>query len=272
MIHSSIHTHSVYCDGRNTLSEMAASAYDSGLKCIGFSAHSFVANDGFGMKLAEMPQYIAEAMVLKEKYKGKMDVMTGLEFDSFSDRSLLEYDFDYIIGSSHAVMDDSGEYCIVDGRIEKLIEGVEKGFKGDFLSMCEEYFRQHSNFVCDLKPDIIGHFDLVTKHNKGNRFFDESAPRYKKAALDAIDAVLDTDSIIEVNVGAMNRGFTPHPYPSDFILKRVREKNGRVIITADSHSVDQLIAKTDIAEEILRAYGFSTVMELSASGFYERRI
>ncbi len=272
MIKSSVHTHSVYCDGRNTLSEMAQAAYNAGLECIGFSSHSYVAIDGFGMKPEKMPMYLAEAKELKEIYAGKLDVMTGIEFDSFSDPELVRTGFDYTIGSSHAVRDLLGEYCVVDGRVQNLIDGVVNGFGGDFLLMCEHYFQQHARFVCSFKPDIVGHFDLVTKHNKGNRFFDETCKRYRTAAMDALDAVLATECIIEVNVGAINRGFTPHPYPSDFLLKRVLEKKGRVIITADAHGVDQLVAKTDFAEELLKSYGFNSVMELSCDGFYERKL
>ena len=39
-----------------------------------------------------------------------------------------------------------------------------------------------------MKPTILGHMDLITKLNAGNRFFDESAPRYRRAALEALRA------------------------------------------------------------------------------------
>ena len=90
--------------------------------------------------------------------------------------------------------------------------------------------------------------------------------------MEAIDAILENDSVIEVNTGCIARGYRDKPYPADFILKRILEKKGRVIITTDAHNVDMLVSNTDMAADILRSVGFKAVCELSASGFYEREI
>ena len=37
--HGSVHTHSTFCDGKNTMAEMAAAAYAAGVKPYGFSGH-----------------------------------------------------------------------------------------------------------------------------------------------------------------------------------------------------------------------------------------
>ena len=37
---SSVHVHSKLCDGKNTLEEMAVTAWKAGLQTLGFSGHS----------------------------------------------------------------------------------------------------------------------------------------------------------------------------------------------------------------------------------------
>ena len=42
---SNFHTHSVFCDGDNTLEEIATSAIEKGFTALGFSGHGFTPFD-----------------------------------------------------------------------------------------------------------------------------------------------------------------------------------------------------------------------------------
>ena len=50
----------------------------------------------------------------------------------------------------------------------------------------------------------MGHFDLLTKFNEGDRLFDAGAPRYLDAAMGALDTLLKEDVLFEINTGAMS--------------------------------------------------------------------
>ena len=50
MFPSTVHTHTTYCDGKNTPEQMIQSAIRQGLSVIGFSGHSYVPFDNFGNK------------------------------------------------------------------------------------------------------------------------------------------------------------------------------------------------------------------------------
>ena len=76
--------------------------------------------------------------------------------------------------------------------------------------MAEGYFQEVMR-VAVRKPTILGHLDLITKLNRGNRFFDESAPRYQKAALEALHAVDPCVTLLEINTGGMARGYRDAP-------------------------------------------------------------
>ena len=104
---SSVHVHSKLCDGKNTLEEMAVTAWKAGLQTLGFSGHSHTPCDlEYCMTQSRTSLYKATIAKLKERYAGKMDILCGLEWDLFSDDD--PYAYDYFIGSAHYVKGSIG--------------------------------------------------------------------------------------------------------------------------------------------------------------------
>ena len=97
---SSVHVHSKLCDGKNTLEEMAVTAWKAGLQTLGFSGHSHTPCDlEYCMTQSRTSLYKATIAKLKERYAGKMDILCGREWDLFRDDD--PYADDYFIGSAH---------------------------------------------------------------------------------------------------------------------------------------------------------------------------
>ena len=86
------------------------------------------------------------------------------------------------------------------------------------------------------KADIVGHFDLITKFNEGNKYFDEEAEWYKDAARKALYKVAETKPVFEINTGAMARGYRIHPYPADFLLEEIERLRCSVLLSSDCHN------------------------------------
>ena len=64
---ANFHTHSTFCDGKNTVEEVALAAIEKGFCAIGFSGHGYTDYDlRYCMKNTD--GYIAEIKNLKEKY------------------------------------------------------------------------------------------------------------------------------------------------------------------------------------------------------------
>jgi histidinol-phosphatase (PHP family) len=105
--------------------------------------------------------------------------------------------------------------------------------------------------------DIIGHFDLITKFNEKSPRFDESEPRYRKAAIDAVDSLLTYCRPFEVNTGAISRGYRTTPYPSRGLLEYINARGGCVILSSDSHRADTLNFVFKDALDIVRSVGFT---------------
>lgn len=272
MIESSVHVHTTFCDGMHSVEQLTKAAVDKGLKCIGFSGHSYTKHDDFGISPKDFSVYINEIERVKSLYQGKIDVLRGVELDAFSDDYVKPYALDYVIGSSHAVKGEDGVIYIIDGNVKNFEHNVKTAFNGDYVKMCKEYYKQLADFICRVKPDIVGHFDLVTKYNEKFNYFDTESKEYRNSALTALELVLETEAVVEVNTGAIIRGHRTLPYPADFLLKRILERKGKVIITTDAHSDTALTAYADDAKELLKSIGFKTVVELCKDGFYEKAI
>ena len=251
----SVHTHSTLCDGRDTPEAMAAAAYAAGVKYFGVSCHSHTPIDldeGYVLP-ADMTAYREAVLALREEYAGRMEVLLGLEWDSQSDVS--PEGFDYWIGSAH--YQRQGEEAFAACR--------DEAFGGDALAVAEGYFREVSR-VAAMRPTILGHIDLITKLNAGNRFFDESASRYKHAALAALYAADPKATLLEINTGGMARGYRDAPYPALFLLREWRAMGGRIILTSDSHSTATIVSGYGQAAELARAAGFERSSILTRSG------
>lgn len=245
-----LHTHSVYCDGKDTPEEMICEAIERGLYAIGFSGHSYAP---FDPEVSMIPEgtriYRNKVRELREKYKSHIKVYLGIERELFSPND--DFDYDYTIASSHYIKTD-GEYIPIDlGRdvFEKLAEKL-----GGYDKLYENYFENVGNTLEYTKADIIGHFDLITKYNEGDRYFDTNDAHYLKCAEKALEKLSHIP--FEVNVGAIARGWRTSPYPSLPILKKLCDMGGKVVYSSDCHDKKMLDFLYDDMLEYVKEAGF----------------
>ena len=264
----SVHTHATLCDGKDTPEAMAAAAFAAGVRYYGFSCHSHtpIPADEGAVLPADMTEYRETVLRLREEYAGRMEILLGLEWDSQSD--IRPEGFDYWIGSVHYEKGPDGQYYAADWGREQFAACRDRVCGGDPLAVTELYYREAAR-VAAMKPPILGHFDLIVKHNGDGSLFDEESPRYRSAALEALHAADPAVSLLEINTGGMSRGYRSTPYPALFLLREWRTMGGRIILTADAHSKDTIIAGYDQAAQLARAAGFSSSVLLTAQGAVE---
>ena len=210
---SNLHTHSTFCDGKNTPEEIVLAAIDKGFASIGFSGHGYTPFDlRYCMKDTE--GYIADIERLKVKYDGKITVLLGIEEDAFApvDRKR----FDYIIGSSHYYCID-GKYYPIDSSYDYFKKCLE-AFEYDVVRMAEVYYGSFYEYIKERKPDIIGHFDLITKFDELDRSLFLENAQYRAVAESFALKAVDSGCLFEVNTGAITRGLRSTPYPSEHLL------------------------------------------------------
>ena len=263
---SSVHCHSTMCDGRNTLQEMASAACAQGLTTLGFSGHSYTQRDReYCMSPSRTAQYKATIAKLKAEYRGKVDILCGIEWDVLSEDKPETYD--YWIGAAHHLYGkNTDRYYEIDFRPQDLHDCIFDDFDGDPLAAVEAYFAEVAK-VAAKGPDILAHIDLIKKLNGEGEFFDEESPRYKAAALKALAVAKEHDCRLEVNTGGVYRGYRKDFYPGAWLLGEWQKMGGRVIITADAHDTASLTFDFDEAAAALRAAGFTQVDVLTVNGF-----
>ena len=267
-----LHTHCTYCDGKNTLEELIKSALDLGFDSIGFSSHAYQeGGEHYCMAKDADKKYIAEINVLKEKYKGIIDIFLGVECGYYSQCDLAPYD--YVIGSLHCVNTCDGILSI-DTKMPEILEGIiDKYFDGEPLKLVKHYFEEFANIKNKLKRvDIIGHFDLFLKSSEIKKVFDTDDVRYRKYALDSAKTLIEQGCIFEVNTGAIMRQIRTSPYPEQWLLKEICQMGGIVVISSDCHFADKLNCFFDGAVNYVRESGFKEVYVLTKDGFVPQKI
>jgi len=251
MIISNYHTHTSFCDGKSTAEEMVVSAINKGFSVLGFSGHGYTSFD-LTYCMRDTAGYRAEISRLREKYKDEIEIYLGVEEDIYHPQ--YRADFDYIIGSSHYVRKD-GVYAPVDSSPDTMRQAIAL-FGGDTRAMAESYYSNFVAYITRRKPDIIGHFDLLTKFDEkiGFGFLDD--PEYHKIAERYLREALRADCIFEMNTGAISREWRSLPYPHENLLRVIRQEGGRITLTSDCHQSDNLDCFFTESRKILRDLGF----------------
>ena len=261
---STPHAHTTYCDGKNSAEEMVLSAIAKGFVSLGLSEHGPQRFDfSSAIKPGDLSAYIAEVRALGEKYADRLRLHLGIERDFYS--SAERSDFDYVIGSFHYLM-ENGERVAVDGELQPLLEWRDSRYDGDGARMACDFFRQSGEYARSYRPDIVGHFDLLKKRNGAGQIYDPENKKVIEAGFDALDMILESGALLELNTGGMARSGQKTPYPDMLYLRRWRELGGRVIVGSDCHFAPQLDYAFDEMPGYLRAAGFTTAWRLGAAG------
>lgn len=232
------HTHTTYCDGKNSAEEMVKRAIELGFSKLGFSGHSYTEFDQEPCMTRDgTEEYKKEINALKEKYADKIKIYLGIEYDYHSDEPIGDYD--YILGSVHYLFKD-GQYLCVDSGRQIQIDAVNKYYGGDFYSYIEDYYKTVADVYNKTNCDIIGHFDLITKYNSDGSLFDTNHPRYIAAWKKAADAIIKTPAVVEINTGCIARGHRNSPYPAKEIIDYFKQNGKKLIFSSDCHNKDFL--------------------------------
>lgn len=265
IIASNVHTHTILCDGGDIAKAMAKEAYNKGFVSFGFSAHSVLPfENDFALTEENEKSYINEVNSLKKMYQDKMEILLGLELDS--DSLAPEYSYDFLISSVHQLHPNGTNFAVDDSPeiFERLLSEYESSLK-----MAEDFYINTISASLRNSIDIVGHLDLLTKFNEGNKYFNTADKSYIGLAYDTIDTIIKnrSDIVFEINTGAMSRGYRTTPYPDSFLLKYLGEKNARIMINSDTHSVNTIDFAFDKAIKHCLENGIKTIYRLRQSGF-----
>lgn len=260
-----LHTHTHWCDGADSPEAILDAAIGKGFESVGFSGHSWMDfAPEHSMSLSGTEKYKEEILRLKEEYAGRIGVFLGLEMEMYS--PIVPEGYEYLIGSSH-YFDFGGRKVGFDRSAKVVQQVIGDCFGGDGMKYAKEYYKNLARLPEYGDFDVIGHFDLITKHAENEDFFDTASDEYRDAAVTCAKALRGKIPYFEVNTGAIARGYRTTPYPDPFILKTMKELGFKAIISSDCHNRDALDCAFPLARRLLREAGFAQHHILTDAGF-----
>lgn len=264
-IKSNVHTHTTFCDGKDSIGDMTLAAISAGFDTLGFSFHSYTPFDT-SYCIRDYPAYMRELTRVRRAYADRICILDGVELDLFGERPPHS---DFVIGSVH-YLKEGGNYYPVDESPQKFKEVIDGVYRGDAYAAVRAFYAQVATLPTAIAPDIYGHFDLITVFNNGGVFFDEGDARYISAALSAADA-LPKGAVVEVNLGRLFRG-SGGIYPSPWLLCELAARGCRFMLSSDAHCAQALGYMFDEACLRLKSLGIKSLVRYRGATLAEEEL
>lgn len=196
--------------------------------------------------------YFKEYNRLKEKYKGEINLLSGVEVgiqectSSIVDNFVNSFDYDFVIGSVHSMF----EKDLYSGGFYKNMS-ITKLYKTYYEEMYKSV-KANKNF------DVLGHIDYI------DRYLNEGVKPVKQEINEdlikmTLKELIETDRGIEINTGGMRKKLT-YFHPHEKILKWYKELGGQIItIGSDAHKPYDIGYKVKDSIDYLKSLGFDSV-------------
>jgi histidinol-phosphatase (PHP family) len=257
-----------YCQhARDSLDEIVEAYHARNFAWVGVTEHIPAVDDRFlypdersagwtSRTLQErFTRYMTHCRNLQAAYRGRMPIYVGMETEAYS--GAIDYAIslrndlqpDYMVGSVHHVAD-----IPIDMNMDEYARAISDC--GGMMALYTAYFDLQYEMIQRLKPDVVGHFDLI-------RIFDPDYPARLKTRpiweriCRNLECIAALGLKLDVNVRALVKGGY-EPYPSRPILEKARDLGISVLPGDDSHSVDTVGAHIDEGIQFIQSIGLST--------------
>jgi len=183
--------------------------------------------------------YWKEALRLRDKYASQIKILVGFEIDwirpsslTLIQRSLARFPFEFFVGSVHHV------HTIPIDYDRAMYVQARDAAGGTDERLFEDYFDAQLDMLKQLKPLVVGHFDLIRlKSDDPERSFTQWPGVWKKI-LRNLDFIAAYGGMLELNSAALRKGMS-EPYPKAEICK-VRDTCKSSLVLMQQSQSDQL--------------------------------
>ncbi|MFX1283175.1 MAG: histidinol-phosphatase HisJ [Promethearchaeota archaeon] len=261
------HTHNSLCNHAiGTINDYIASAIKKDLAEIGISDH-FPMDllpkhfHIYAMPLNEFPNYINEIKRLQVKYISQIKVKIASEVDFFPmafnsyKRIIKPYldDFDYIIGSVHAVPWQGIDAIPID-EVQAIPMIKELGVDRVYLKYYDTLMKMiKTNFY-----QIVGHFDLPKKYG----LFPQDSDKIWQKVLQVVDQIEKSGMVVEINTSGLYKK-AKQTYPSPNIIKELIQRRIPITLGSDAHSPQYVGFKFKEILVKVKKWGLSSLCQFS---------
>ena len=197
-------------------------------------------------------------------YKDRFPIHIGVELGlqpqiaDWNRNFLSQYDFDFVIGSSHVVHGFDpyyGEYYEGKTEHEAYLEYFESILEN--LAVFDDF-------------DVYGHIDYVVRYGP-NKNTEYSYKKYSDVIDEIFRQLISRGKGIELNTAGLKYGLG-HPHPTEAALKRYRELGGEILtLGSDAHKPEHIAYDFKKVPQLLHDAGFSyyTVFQKRKAVFYK---
>jgi histidinol-phosphatase (PHP family) len=220
---------------------------------------------------ADFARYTAVLPALVEAFADRLTVLRGFEAEvvptagyvaqmrGYREQTLPDGSpaFDYFVGSVHYVSEIQ-----IDGEAEKYRQAVEAC--GGLESLAVRYYETVAAMVEALRPDVVGHLDLIKKNLRDAGFGPEAleTPRVHAAAERALEAVRAHDALLDQNTAGWRKGLG-EPYPGPALVQKADRMGIAFCFGDDSHRATDVGKGVAEARDYLRRLNVSTIGALT---------
>ncbi len=251
------HIHSSFSiDAFDGLEAVCQASLDRGLQCICITDHYDLLEEDPGYKYMQIETYLAAVEAMREKYAGRLCILTGLEFGEphLFPRELAQIatlDLDMIIGGVHCV-----ESCFLDDK------------KVQELYSPEEIFTKYYTGV--LAAVEAGGFQVLAHLDLPKRYLGVSV--VENPLTDKILATLVEKGIaLEINTSPLRMGQNESSPGYDLLKKYTNLGGVRVTVGSDAHAACHIGSEFDYAAGLLARVRGATLGYFKGQRFFPWR-
>ena len=240
------HMHTPLCKhAGGPMEDYVQRGIELGLREIGFADHNPLPDgrsNNVRMEEAELDYYVERVTELRFRYRGKIDVMLGLEMDylegleDYLGQQLARYPWDYVIGSIH----------FLDNACRE--PSWPRNYAGDGHALYARYFERMRQLARSGLCDIIAHFDVAKRsgHLPGEGEAEDVASTLQEIKTAGICMEINTSGYRHAELPE------PQPYPMLSIVEQALTLGIPLTVNSDAHAPDQVGFKFHEMETFLK--------------------
>ena len=175
----------------------------------------------------ELPRYVDAVLALKERYRGRIEVLLGIEadyvegFEEALEAELARYPFDVVLGSEHWI---DGWWVDAPSSVARYREGQ---------SEVDTIWARYAQTVVAAADS--GLFDVLTHLDLPKKFGFRPSEPFAGREDDVVTAVAASGCAVELSSAGRRRP-VGEDYPSPALLRRLMGAGVPLVLSSDAHA------------------------------------
>lgn len=259
MVRVNCHVHTIESDGAISPREVLERAEKEGISHLCFTDHFKVPSEvrDYGDKRGHSNEYYEELYSLREEFKGRIDVMIGLELDwidGYEDwfiNKLGDRRYDFLLGSVHHVRLRNGSFCR-DGSFRK------EWSSRDYEIFIRDYFVEVQKMIRFGMIDSVAHLDGFRKGLEDDSILE--AEWYRELVRETLELMKERSVCLELNASGWWR--LEEQFPMSWIIEEAVRMGVEFTVGNDFHRLEfcDVSSGLDRAIGVLKGFGCEEII------------